>query len=839
MKEQHEIYVNGSDMRVVYKKDEINCVRKSRRFTPFSKSEQKEECSMTKKHHERKCISPENNKFRIAQFDDGGIVYVCMSFTLRSNNVIQVTQGAWRSTNAPDLCENMYVDDWPWIASWNPEPTVCPVAGGFTFRTKSRLTNQDVCKDDWRRSKLEIECLKGDGMDFFAPKGSNCNPFLSQGEWKRLYCLGGWTYGNHSFMIAAGDDNNHHFCIRFPAKPYKEFVALLYFSPICPIHEDGQPSTGIDYYELHLNRTDRDECEDENEKFCQNHAQKGMCEKSNNRYLPHCRKTCGLCNNKEHFWTEVSFSELVRGKWLLFEKNKEERVVINRTHIYFSNLGHFVCLERVSLPAQYLYKLVSNFNNGCSEIIELKRPHNNILQFRLGRSFREDKNHIEMCNFKKDTYSDRIESRYRSPQRRNLLREGELWESPCGLSGTIPFEAVLGGHKCTGNVSDWNAITCTYNTHVQITSNNCIGVKTESKYKCLAFLNDEFDLSEKMSTQVILTQAMDGSNEFICWVLTTFPGDDFEYPETRIYKMPNLQCSSFEYVNQHLIKNKNNYFHLLYDKKSKATVCEPAINPTLSRPQNDENITYRVIEQPVPSSKTIKITAKPPISSRSNRTASTNAKYHSFPESNCNQFEQHGNATDLCSCVADTRLLLNDPDVLQGQMLRMENAIANLNITVARLQADKDLLSQQVSTQTKLITQLQAENSKPAFFAVVTGSSSIGNDQTLKFASVKTNQGGCYDPITGVFIAPSPGLYHFTCVTYNINNADDIHLQMNKNNDVLVNGYSSGSSEAESLVMNIVVNMTKGDHIYVQHRGTSGIDQVRGNLFSTFSGFKL
>lgn len=39
-----------------------------------------------------------------------------------------------------------------------------------------------------------------------------------------------------------------------------------------------------------------------------------------------------------------------------------------------------------------------------------------------------------------------------------------------------------------------------------------------SEYKCLAFLNDEFDLSEKMSTQMILTQAMDGSNEFICWV---------------------------------------------------------------------------------------------------------------------------------------------------------------------------------------------------------------------------------------------------------------------------------------------------------------------------------
>jgi len=41
---------------------------------------------------------------------------------------------------------------------------------------------------------------------------------------------------------------------RFPVRPKKEFIALLYFSPICPAEEDGQPPTGIDYYELHLRR---------------------------------------------------------------------------------------------------------------------------------------------------------------------------------------------------------------------------------------------------------------------------------------------------------------------------------------------------------------------------------------------------------------------------------------------------------------------------------------------------------------------------------------------------------------------------------------------------------
>ena len=41
-----------------------------------------------------------------------------------------------------------------------------------------------------------------------------------------------------------------------------------------------------------------------------------------------------------------------------------------------------------------------------------------------GRSYREDKNHAEMCNFKKDAYLDRIGSRYRSSWKKNLIRKG-------------------------------------------------------------------------------------------------------------------------------------------------------------------------------------------------------------------------------------------------------------------------------------------------------------------------------------------------------------------------------------------------------------------------------
>jgi hypothetical protein len=59
--------------------------------------------------------------------------------------------------------------------------------------------------------------------------------------------------------------------------------------------------------------------------------------------------------------------------------------------------------------------------------------------------------------------------------------DGPLWESPCGLSGNIPFNATLEGHKCTGSFSDWNPYSCTYNTHITISTKNCYGMKQESR----------------------------------------------------------------------------------------------------------------------------------------------------------------------------------------------------------------------------------------------------------------------------------------------------------------------------------------------------------------------
>ncbi|XP_063415936.1 complement C1q-like protein 3 [Mytilus trossulus] len=172
------------------------------------------------------------------------------------------------------------------------------------------------------------------------------------------------------------------------------------------------------------------------------------------------------------------------------------------------------------------------------------------------------------------------------------------------------------------------------------------------------------------------------------------------------------------------------------------------------------------------------------------------------------------------STVARKRLLLDDPAAILNRLDQLEKTVLN---------------------QTKELDQLKRtqNDTKPAFFAVLLVSGeNFGNEQILKFDSVKTNIEGGYDPITGVFIAPKDGTYQFTGVIYSNGQGADIEAQMNKNHELLLKGYSSGSSHAESLVMSGVVTLKTGDHIFIQHRGPA-VDNARGDSHSSFSGFMI
>jgi hypothetical protein len=125
---------------------------------------------------------------------------------------------------------------------------------------------------------------------------------------------------------------------------------------------------------------------------------------------------------------------------------------------------------------------------------------------------------------------------------------------------------------------------------------------------------------------------------------------------------------------------------------------------------------------------------------------------------------------------------------------------------------------------------------KPAFAAVIEKHPFIlrGINDVVKFDKIRFNRGQCYNPSTGVFTAPRKGLYHFSCAII-ANASHQVHYQLNKNDAVYIKGYSNKSGYATSTI-NDVIEMKKGDRVYIKHR-SSNYEEINGHYHSTFSGY--
>ena len=104
----------------------------------------------------------------------------------------------------------------------------------------------------------------------------------------------------------------------------------------------------------------------------------------------------------------------------------------------------------------------------------------------------------------------------------------------------------------------------------------------------------------------------------------------------------------------------------------------------------------------------------------------------------------------------------------------------------------------------------------------------------VKFEDVRVNRGQGYNSSTGVFTAPRKGLYHIACLILG-NNGHVVHYQLNKNDAVYTKGYSTKVAHTSSTISSLV-EMTKGDRVFIKHR-TSGSEQFSGSNYSSFSGY--
>ena len=126
---------------------------------------------------------------------------------------------------------------------------------------------------------------------------------------------------------------------------------------------------------------------------------------------------------------------------------------------------------------------------------------------------------------------------------------------------------------------------------------------------------------------------------------------------------------------------------------------------------------------------------------------------------------------------------------------------------------------------------------QPAFFAFLKQNpfTLTGINDVVKFDKVTVNRGQGYNPSTGVFTAPRKGLYHISCsiMAYSSNN---VYYQLNHNNAFHTYGYSHAGENTVSSI-NALVEMKKGDRVFIKHRHTAKSQKIYGNHHSAFSGY--
>lgn len=125
----------------------------------------------------------------------------------------------------------------------------------------------------------------------------------------------------------------------------------------------------------------------------------------------------------------------------------------------------------------------------------------------------------------------------------------------------------------------------------------------------------------------------------------------------------------------------------------------------------------------------------------------------------------------------------------------------------------------------------------PAFSASLTRVTTYSSGEIVKFDKVWTNIGSGYDPTTGVFIAPEPGVYQFAWTV--MRNANPVRAVLVKNEMKTVAIYPSNKQDVEMGTMNMVLQLQKADRVYIKNFHDGQLYSESDSNFDAFSGFRI
>ncbi|XP_052069138.1 complement C1q tumor necrosis factor-related protein 3-like [Mytilus californianus] len=144
----------------------------------------------------------------------------------------------------------------------------------------------------------------------------------------------------------------------------------------------------------------------------------------------------------------------------------------------------------------------------------------------------------------------------------------------------------------------------------------------------------------------------------------------------------------------------------------------------------------------------------------------------------------------------------------------------------------------------RIIHSRQSRVTSPAFYVYMsTDEASPGPHHTLIFNSVITNIGNAYNQYSGIFTAPSSGMYVLS-YTITADSGASIPVEIVKNADVIGSLLTRAyGSYRQSVSSTVVVNMNAGDVCYVRTSGsgatTAGSIYSRTEARTSFTGWRI
>ncbi|CAG2192689.1 C1QL [Mytilus edulis] len=152
-----------------------------------------------------------------------------------------------------------------------------------------------------------------------------------------------------------------------------------------------------------------------------------------------------------------------------------------------------------------------------------------------------------------------------------------------------------------------------------------------------------------------------------------------------------------------------------------------------------------------------------------------------------------------------------------------------------KVQSNKTL-QELILQQQKDFNKMLAKRETVAFSAHRSNSQTLSSREKVIFDGVWTYVGNGYEPSTGVFTAPHPGLYHFTAVLMS-SDKKDLSLYLTLNELRMTRSYLHGDGYKTG-TFDVVFNLHKGDTVYIQSDRSQTIFST-SDKYVTFTGYRI